>query len=185
VTTTSRSSSRESRGIQPIIRLGLDASPLRIGWCILVDDIIDSYGTTHIPRKAAVMERREFWRIIRDRLRQLERQHHTDVRTIGIEAPYVGPNRMGSLNHARNIGQQEALAHTSFPYATQRLIMPAEWRRALGLSTRGKIEPYAHANKMIDYSHSARSYQADYPDLDQDAADAICIAYSLITLGDE
>ena len=120
------------------------------------------------------------WRSIRDEIRQLEREHRTDLAAVGIEAPYIGPNRMGSLNHARNIGHHEAFAHLSFPYAPQLLIYPAEWRRLLGLPGKGKEAPYAYAEAELAHAQRVRGYARGTADpIDQDSADAICIAKAL------
>ena len=157
----------------PIIRVGLDASPLRIGYAISAGGAIVQASTFHVDRDAPLAARRGFYRMIRDEVRQLEERHGSDLRTIGIEAPYVGPNRQGSLNHARNIGQAEAWMFSSFPYAEQLIIQPAAWRRALGLPARGKDAPLVYARRT-------------YSDVDeQDTADAICIVDALAILEQE
>jgi hypothetical protein len=158
----------------PIIRVGLDASPLRIGWAISVGGTIDCAGTFRVSRDAPLLARRAFYRGIRDELRRLEELHGSDLRTIGIEAPYVGPNRQGSLNHARNIGQAEAWMFSSFPYAEQLIVQPAAWRKALGLPARGKDAPFAYAETAWDGAIA-----------DQDTADAICIVDALPMLEGE
>jgi hypothetical protein len=158
----------------PIIRVGLDASPLRIGWAISVGGTIECAGTFHVSRDAPLPARRAFYRGIRDELRRLEELHGSDLRTIGIEAPYVGPNRQGSLRHARNIGQAEAWMFSSFPYAEQLIVQPAAWRRALGLPARGKDAPFAYAQTAWDGVIS-----------EQDTADAICIVDALPHLEQE
>lgn len=158
----------------PIIRVGLDASPLRIGYAISVGRTIVQAATFHVDRDAPLAARRGFYRMIRDEVRQLEERHGSDLRTIGIEAPYVGPNRQGSLNHARNIGQAEAWMFSSFPYAEQLIIQPAAWRRAIGLPTRGKDAPLAYAETAWDGAIA-----------EQDTADAICIVDALPHLEQE
>ena len=158
----------------PIIRVGLDASPLRIGYAISVSRRIVQAATFHVDRDAPLAARRGFYRMIRDEVRQLEERHGSDLRTIGIEAPYVGPNRQGSLNHARNIGQAEAWMFSSFPYAEQLIVQPASWRRALGLPPRGKDAPFAYAETAWDGAIA-----------EQDTADAICIVDALPHLEQE
>jgi hypothetical protein len=157
-----------------IIRVGLDASPLRIGYAISVGRVIVSAGTFHVGRDAPLKHRRFVYRRIRDELRIFEEQHRSDVRTIGIEAPYVGPNRQGSLNHARNIGQAEAWMFSSFPYAEQIIVHPSTWRRALGLPGKGKDAPFAYAETAWDGWIG-----------EQDTADAICIVDALPILEQE
>lgn len=157
----------------PIIRVGLDASPLRIGWAISLGGAIHCAGTFHVSRDAPLPARRTFYRGIRDDLRRLEELHGSDLRTIGIEAPYVGPNRQGSLRHARNIGQAEAWMFSSFPYAEQIIVPPTAWRKALALPVRGKQAPMLYA-------------QRTYNDVaNQDAADAICIVKALPMLEED
>ena len=96
------------------------------------------------------------------------------AREVGIEAPYVGPNRQGSLNHARNIGQAEAWMFSSFPYAEQIIVQPAAWRRAIGIAPKGKVAPRLYAETRWDED----VWQ-------QDTADAICIVDALPTLEEE
>ena len=158
----------------PIIRVGLDASPLRIGWAISVGGTIDCAGTFHVSRDAPLLARRAFYRMIRDGVRQLEELHGSDLRTIGIEAPYVGPNRQGSLRHARNIGQAEAWMFSSFPYAEQLIVQPAAWRRAIGIAPKGKVAPRLYAETRWDEDV-----------WEQDTADAICIVDALPMLEEE
>jgi hypothetical protein len=158
----------------PIIRVGLDASPLRIGYAISAGRMIVQAATFHVDRDAPLAARRGFYRMIRDEVRQLEERHDSDLRTIGIEAPYVGPNRQGSLKHARNIGQAEAWMFSSFPYAEQVIVQPASWRRAIGLPARGKDAPLAYATTAWDGVID-----------EQDTADAICIVDALPHLEQE
>ena len=158
----------------PIIRVGLDASPLRIGYAISVGRTIVQASTFHVDRDAPLFGRRAFYRMIRDEVRQLEERHGSDLRTIGIEAPYVGPNRQGSLNHARNIGQAEAWMFSSFPYAEQLIVQPAAWRRAIGIAPKGKAAPWLYADTAWDGVIG-----------EQDTADAICIVDALVILEQE
>jgi len=152
----------------PIIRVGLDASPLRIGYAVSVGGTIADAGTFHTPAGGWLRDRRAFFLELRDTIRRHEERHRMDLRTIGIEAPYVGPNRQGSLRHARNIGQVEAWMHLSFPYAEQIIVQPAAWRKALGLPARGKEAPFAYAATAWDGVLDT-----------QDTADAICIVDAL------
>ena len=158
----------------PIIRVGLDASPLRIGYAISAGGTIVQASTFHVSRDAPLAARRAFYRMIRDEVRQLEERHGSDLRTIGIEAPFVGPNRQGSLNHARNIGQAEAWMFSSFPYAEQIIIQPASWRRVLGIAPKGKAAPWLYADTAWDGVIG-----------EQDTADAICIVDALPILEQE
>ena len=170
---------REGWGVHPIIRVGLDASPRRIGWAILVDDIVTRFGTEHVEKRGELLERKAAWQRILDNIRVVEDRHKRDSWSITIEAPYLGPNRQGSLNHARTIGQIQAFALASRPGSEHMLVQPAEWRSAIGVKMTGKDAPLEYANKCLDYSQAALDYQtAIWPELDQDAADAICIAHA-------
>jgi hypothetical protein len=172
-------SPREGWGIQPIILVGLDASPRRIGWCVLVDDVVTRFGTEHVSRTGELLERRAAWNRILNHIRIVEDSYKRDASAITIEAPYLGPNRQGSLNHARTIGQMQAFALASRPGAEHTLMQPTEWRKLVSIKMRGKTAAYEYANQCLNYSEGALSYQtAIWPDLDQDAADAICIAYA-------
>ena len=172
--TRSPSSSGDARsvGVDYIV-VGVDASPLRVGWAIMLGPRLLDCGTWFVKQDEPIASRKQLWKDLRDNLRGLERASRQDVRIIGIEAPYVGPNRQGTLNHARNIGQQEAFAQSSFPYAEQRLIQPSEWRRALGLPPRGKVAPMDYALRLMKTNHII---DEDTSWIDQDTADAICIA---------
>ena len=166
----SRSSSRDARSVgADYLVVGVDASPLRVGWAIMLGAALLDCGTWFVKQDEPIASRKQLWRDLRDNVRGYERHTRRDVRIIGIEAPFVGPNRQGSLAHARNIGQQEAFAYTSFPYAEQRLIQPSEWRRMLGLPMRGKLAAMTHAETLI-------AYEPGEGTIDQDTADAICIA---------
>lgn len=168
--TRSPSSSGDARsvGVDYLV-VGVDASPLRVGWAIMLGPRLLDCGTWFVKQDEPIASRKQLWKDLRDNLRGYERHTHRDVRIIAIEAPFVGPNRQGSLSHARNIGQQEAFAHSSFPYAEQRLIQPTEWRRALGLPMRGKAPAMGHASSLV-------AYEPGEGIIDQDTADAICIA---------
>lgn len=150
------------------IIVGIDASPLRVGYAIRAGDDLVAYDTIRIPRDTALAARREAWLDLRDTIRTIENAEDIDVTAIGIEAPYIGPNRQGSLNHARQVGQQEAFAFASFPYAEQHLVQPQAWRSALGIAPRGKTAPYEYATRL-----------AHDEGIDQDTADAICIVTAL------
>jgi hypothetical protein len=158
----------------PIIRVGLDASPLRIGWAISVSRTVVDAGTFHTPPGGWLRDRRAFFLELRDMIRRHEERHRIDLRTIGIEAPYVGPNRQGSLRHARNIGQAEAWMFSSFPYAEQLIVQPAAWRRAIGIAPKGKVAPRLYAETRWDEDV-----------WEQDTADAICIVDALPMLEEE
>ena len=103
---------------------------------------------------------------------------------IVIEDAWLGPNRQGSLNHARCIGHAEAFAIQSFPYALIERVMPQSYRALLCLPRKGKEPLMSYARTIIDMAHSDNAYTTPSgwnEPLDQDTADAICIAYAAQT----
>lgn len=171
-----RSSSRATTSVDPdiLIRVGIDASHKRTGWAIAAGPKIIDYGTHHVDLDAPIHDRRAHWKELRDQLRVVERLQRLDVYAIGIEAPWIGPNRQGSLQHARVIGMHEALATASFPYASLTLVQPQSWRSACGLPRSGKSAAMRYALANIQGSGLSAG-----GDLDQDSADAICIVRTL------
>lgn len=162
--------------------LGVDASHRRVGYAISADGIIVAYNTWHVDTTDDIADRARLWTSLRDEIRTLEAAHKADLLHVGIEDAYMGPNRRVGLQHARTIGQMEALAHKSFPDATQERIPAASWRKTLGIEQRGKTAPMREARRILDESHSSLNYAA--PSgwcnvTDQDMADAICIVTAL------
>lgn len=159
-----------------LLLVGLDASPLRIGYAIAWRDMILESGALLIDRDDDIRSRKEAWKTIRKMIRKAEAKTRRDAAIIGIEDAYLGPNRMGSLHHARTIGQLEAFAFSSCPYALIARVPSVSWRKALGISTRGKEAPFEYATLRLDYGYHVDS---------QDEADAICIVLSLPVLFSE
>jgi hypothetical protein len=155
------------------IIIGLDTSLLRTAYAIIYDETLLAFATIHT--KEGLADRRDAWKTIRDEARRIERVTHEQTRAIVIEDAWLGPNRQGSLNHARCIGHAEAFALTSFPYATIERVMPQSWRALLSLPRKGKEGAMRYSERICDIS-CIQSGWADM--LDQDSADAICIAYA-------
>jgi Holliday junction resolvasome RuvABC endonuclease subunit len=147
-----------------MLTVGIDASPKRIGWAIQHAGEVLRADTWHVDPAEDIRSRREAWNLIRDEIRNAERQSHRDLHRIGIEDSYLGPNKRGSLNLARTIGHVEAWAFVSYPYASIDRIPAASWRSLCGLPGRGKEAPLAYAQEL----HAGLTIQ--------DTADAICIA---------
>ena len=161
------------------IIIGLDTSLLRTAYAIIVDDELLAFGTIHT--KEGLADRRDAWKTIRDEARRIERITHTHTRAVVIEDAWLGPNRQGSLNHARCIGHAEAFAIQSFPYALIERVMPQSYRALLCLPRKGKEPLMSYARTILDMAHSDRGYTTPSgwnEPLDQDSADAICIAYA-------
>jgi hypothetical protein len=155
------------------IIIGLDTSLLRTAYAIIYDETLLAFATIHT--KEGLADRRDAWKLIRDEARRIERITHEQTRSIVIEDAWLGPNRQGSLNHARCIGHAEAFALTSFPYATIERVMPQSWRALLNLPKKGKEGAMRYSERICDIS----CIQSGWSDtLDQDSADAICIAYA-------
>lgn len=104
-------------------------------------------------------------RLIRQSLNMLGWRH--DVALVYVEAPHVGPNRMGSLRHAMTIGSVIQACDRRWPNAPVELITSPEWKRACGLK--------GNATKAGVMS---RARELHFAPETQDAADAACIAYA-------
>ena len=155
------------------IIIGLDTSLLRTAYAIIVDDELLAFGTIHT--KEGLADRRDAWKTIRDETRRIERITHSHTQAIVIEDAWLGPNRLGSLNHARCVGHAEAFALHAFPYALIERVMPQSWRALLNLPKKGKEGAMRYSERICEISNRHSGW-ADK--LDQDSADAICIAYA-------
>jgi hypothetical protein len=155
------------------IIIGLDTSLLRTAYAIINDDELLAFGTLHT--KEGLADRRDAWKLIRDEARRIERITHNHTQAIVIEDAWLGPNRLGSLNHARCVGHAEAFAIHAFPYALIERVMPQSWRALLNLPKKGKEGAMRYSERVCEIS-TRQSGWADT--LDQDSADAICIAYA-------
>lgn len=164
------------------IIIAIDTSLLRTAYAITHDADLIAFQTLHT--KDGLEDRRDAWKTIRDEARRVERITHTHVGAIVIEDAWLGPNRQGSLNHARCIGHAEAFAIQSFPYALIERVMPQSYRALLCLPRKGKEPLMSFAKRILDTAHSDHGYTAPSgwaDELDQDTADAICIAYAAQT----
>ncbi len=155
------------------IIIGLDTSLLRTAYAIINDDALLAFGTIHT--KEGLADRRDAWKTIRDEARRIERITHTHTRAVVIEDAWLGPNRLGSLNHARCVGHAEAFALHAFPYALIERVMPQSWRALLNLPTKGKEGAMRYSERVCEISTRHSGWAGE---LDQDSADAICIAYA-------
>ena len=161
------------------IIIAIDTSLLRTAYAITHDADLIAFKTIHT--KDGLEDRRDAWKTIRDEARRIERITHDQVGAIVIEDAWLGPNRQGSLNHARCIGHAEAFAIQSFPYALIERVMPQSYRALLCLPRKGKDPLMSYARTIIDMAHSDNAYTTPSgwnEPLDQDTADAICIAYA-------
>lgn len=155
------------------IIIGLDTSLLRTAYAIINDDALLAFGTIHT--KEGLADRRDAWKQIRDEARRIERITHTHTRAVVIEDAWLGPNRLGSLNHARCVGHAEAFAIHAFPYALIERVMPQSWRALLNLPKKGKEGAMRYSERVCEISTRQSGWAGE---LNQDSADAICIAYA-------
>ena len=120
--------------------LGIDASQRVTGWALMTDDErLVTTGTIVIDAKDE--DRRRAFSAVRDELVTiLHKAHAEDVDVVGVfvEAPYAGPSRKVTVDHARWVGNVEAIAWRVFGHALIEVIQPREWRQLLGIRGAGK-----------------------------------------------
>lgn len=105
-------------------------------------------------------------------MEDLRERHKLDPSVIGLEAVFVGPNKLGSIRAAMALGQVESVCDYEWPEARQKVLTAAQWRKYCGIEQRGKagVMEWARAYAIL--------HGADHLSLDQDAADALAIAYA-------
>ena len=145
--------------------LGLDVSPLRIGWAVVTDDPGDTECGT-------ITFKKDQWVTPGDRAEAIEDLLvDQSIKGIGLEAVFVGPNKLGSIRAAMALGQVESICDYLWPDARQKVLTASQWRSICGIEQGGK-EPVMRWST----DHCAN---ADRPLPDsQDAADAVAIAYA-------
>ena len=120
--------------------LGIDAAQRVTGWALMTDDErLITTGTIVIDGKDE--DRRHAFGAVRDELVSIQHQAHAvDVDVVGvfIEAPFAGPSRKVTVDHARWVGNVEAIAWRVFGHALIEVIAPREWRQLLGIAGPGK-----------------------------------------------
>jgi hypothetical protein len=153
-------------GVHTVV-IGLDASPLRIGYAIMVlqtGELLKS-GTMHVSNTGDDLRNRQAaWRHI-----MAEANRVTDsslIVCVGLEEAYVRFKRQAILS-ALTIGNLEAFALRSYPWILVHRLQPTEWRKLIGIKQGGKEAPLAYAQTVKPGL------------LDQDEADAICITRAL------
>lgn len=158
--------------------LGLDVSPLRIGAALIEFD-----GVVHTLKWA---ETHKFdpkeWVSPAIRAEAIEAMHEKHAHTpdvIGLEAVFIGPNKLGSIRAAMALGQVESICDYEWPDATQKILTAAQWRKYCGIQQGGKEPVMEWARKFADDCCD------DDITLDQDAADATAIAYAALRWDEE
>ena len=145
--------------------LGLDVSPLRIGWAI--------YTNTELANHGVILFDNKDWITPGMRAAALEDTFsETDnFDRIGLEAVFVGPNKLGSIRAAMALGQIESICDYLWPDARQKILTAAQWRSACGIQQGGKqpVWEWAIEQTITHHTHAPAN---------QDAADAIAIAHA-------
>ena len=158
-------------GVDTIV-IGLDASPLRIGYAIMIVETGEllASGTMHVESGGDDLRNRQAaWRHIMSESNRV--CDSSQIVCVGLEEAYVRFRRQAILG-ALTIGNLEAFALRSYPWILVHRLLPTEWRRLCGIPQGGKAAPLAYAQTIL-------------PGLDdQDEADAICLARALTTLLD-
>lgn len=154
--------------------IGLDVSPLRIGWALV------SYETGEaINAGCQIVAANDDLRARREAFREVARTADGlgDVGAVILEDAYAGPNRAGTIRHALAIGNVEAFAAARWPDVLVDRLGAAAWRSQLSLEQRGKEAPleYARAVWSADVGGELGACVAKARH-EQDAADALCIA---------
>jgi Holliday junction resolvasome RuvABC endonuclease subunit len=153
--------------VSGLLVLGLDPSPLRLGWAVMRldyerplecgwDTLASLQGESADPPtiRAALA-------IVAARA-----DHHGEVAYVAIERPWHGFSRRGAILAAETCGQVVQAVSRRWPHAAIERFEPAEWRRLAGLSGAAK-KP-----EVLIYAESL----GWRPDGSQDAADAAMIA---------
>ena len=120
--------------------LGIDAAQGVTGWALLTDEErLITTGTIIVDRSDE--DRRHAFGAVRDELVSISQQADAaDIDVVGVflEAPFAGPSRKVTVDHARWVGNVEAIAWRVFRHALIEVIQPREWRQALGIRGAGK-----------------------------------------------
>jgi Holliday junction resolvasome RuvABC endonuclease subunit len=120
--------------------LGIDAAQGVTGWALLTDeDRLVTTGTIILDRRDE--DRRHAFGAVHDELigvSNLADARDIDVVGVFVEAPFAGPSRKVTVDHARWVGNVEAIAWRVFGHALIEVIQPRAWRQLLGITGPGK-----------------------------------------------
>jgi len=155
--------------------LGLDVSPLRIGWAVVEAEDDDAYVTDH---GVIIFDSKEWVTpgMRSDKLEDLS-DNHTSIDMIGLEAVFVGPNKLGSIRAAMALGQVESICDYLWPDAEQKILTATQWRSACGIKQGGK-------ESVLEWALAACAEAGVDDPENQDAADAIAIATATMVRDD-
>ena len=144
--------------------LGLDVSPLRIGWAVYDNDALTDHGTITFNTNDWVTPGMRS-----DAIEDTLDKYTIDQ--VAAEAVFVGINKLGSIRAAMALGQVESICDYLWPEAPQKILTATQWRKLCDISQGGKKPVMDWALAKCDEHGLAK------PDT-QDAADAIAIAYA-------
>lgn len=145
--------------------LGLDVSPLRIGYALITqDEKVLISGTLHVPSGDDLRFRRAAWSQLVDKITRAS-AGKTELMLVAVEDAHVGINKSYAVKAAVAIGHVEAFAIKSFPWVMVHRFQPAEWRKIAGIGTRSK-------DVVMEWARGRYDPTLD----DQDEADALGIA---------
>ena len=148
-----------------VLILGLDVSPLRIGYALIKQDetVVES-GTLHVPKGDDLRFRRAAWQKLTDIVHRHTR-YNAELMLVAVEDAHVGINKSYAIKAAVAIGHVEAFAIKSYPWIMVHRFQPAEWRKIAGIETRSK-------EVVMEWARNTYDSTLD----DQDEADALGIA---------
>jgi Holliday junction resolvasome RuvABC endonuclease subunit len=141
--------------------LGLDPSPLRLGWALarLEDGTPVACGRVSLSEPPGV-------RAALAAVEAVARWSRGEVALVYVEAPWHGHSRAGVIRAAETSGQVIQAASRRGPHAPIEWLQPAEWRRLAGLPGNASKDAVMVKAKELGWD----------PRANQDAADAALIA---------
>ena len=153
--------------------MGFDVSPLRIGAAA-----VEKQGSRIKLRWAETFTfSTDEWIRPGDRADVIEAwgdKYENTPEAIGLEAVFIGPNKLGSIRAAMALGQIEMALDNEYPDATQKILTAAQWRKYCGIQQGGK-QPVMEWALAFAGKAGSKLWKIEES---QDTADAIAIAYA-------
>lgn len=153
--------------------MGFDVSPLRIGAAAVENKL----GEISLRWAETFTFDSDEWIRPGDRADVIEawgEKYENTPEVIGLEAVFIGPNKLGSIRAAMALGQVEMALDNEYPEAAQKILTAAQWRKYCGIQQGGK-RPVMEWARAFAGENGAKLWKvAD----SQDTADAIAIAYA-------
>ncbi len=154
--------------------LGFDVSPLRIGAAAV--EVTNTYQSLRWA-ETYTFDKDE-WVSPAHRAEAIEyfnEKYDNTPEAIGLEAVFIGPNKLGSIRAAMALGQVESICDYEWPDVTQKVLTATQWRRYCGIEQGGKAPVMEWA---LDFASEEEATLWKIAD-SQDTADAIAIAYAV------